>query len=155
MSILPLQILIASIPFLFVNFSLSSFLNATNRQKINTRNLGIIMVFNIILNLILIPKFGVWGASLSSSVSTILLFTMNLKAVLNIVKLKSRMFKPLIGTILSALIMFVLVYWIKDYIHWTLAMLVGIIIYFVLMLITRTLKKEDILFVKNSVFKAQ
>ncbi len=155
MSIFPLQVLIASIPFLFVNFSLSSFLNATNRQKINTRNLGIIMVFNIILNLILIPKLGVWGASLSSTISTVLLFTMNLKAVLNIVKLKSRMFKPLIGTILSSIIMFLLVFWVKDYIHWTLAMLVGIVIYFVLMLITKTLKKEDILFVKNSVFKAQ
>lgn len=155
MSIFPLQILIASIPFLFVNFSLSSFLNATNRQKINTRNLGVIMVFNIIINLFLIPKLGVWGASLASTVSTIFLFSFNLWAVLQVVKLKSRMFKPLLGTILSSIIMFVLVYWIKDYIHWALAMLVGIVVYFVLMLITKTLKKEDILFVKNSVFKSQ
>ena len=77
-SILPLQILIVSLGFLFMNFALSSLLNSANKQKINTRNLGFTMVFNIILNLILIPLVGVWGAALASSTSTLFLFILTI-----------------------------------------------------------------------------
>ena len=108
-SVLPLQVLIASIPFLFVNFSLSSFLNATNRQKINTRNLGIIMVFNIVANIILIPEIGIWGAALASSLSTLFLFGLNLFAVLRVIKVAARSFLPILGSIFSSLIMFFII----------------------------------------------
>ena len=149
-SILPLQVLIVSIPFLFINFSLSSFLNATNRQKINTRNLGLVMALNVILNIIFIPRLGIWGASLASSLSTLLLFTLNLTAVLRVTSFKAKLFKPLIGSLFSALIMFGVVLYMKDIIHWILSIIVGVIVYLVLMFITKTLKQSDIMFIKKS-----
>ncbi|MBT4648824.1 flippase, partial [bacterium] len=65
-AILPLQVLIASIAFLFMNFALSSMLNACDKQLVNTRNLGITMILNIIFNIIFIQYWGVWGAALAS-----------------------------------------------------------------------------------------
>lgn len=154
-SIFPLQVLIASIPFLFVNFSLSSFLNATNRQKINTRNLGLTMVLNIILNLILIRVLGIWGASLSSSISTLFLFSLNLYAVLSVVKPKADEFAPVIKTVMSGLIMLFAIGFLQDYIVWYWTILAGAVIYLGFMLLTRAISKQDFVFIKNSLTKAQ
>lgn len=154
-SILPLQILIASIPFLFINFSLSSFLNATNRQKINTRNLGLVMILNVILNLIFIPRFGIWGASLASSVSTLLLFILNFTAVYKIIKFKFSSFKYLLGSLGCSFIMFLAINYIKADVNWILSILIGGLVYLILMLLTRTFTKTDILFIKNSFFKTK
>ena len=151
-SVFPLQVLIASIPFLFINFSLSSFLNATDNQKINTRNLGIVMIINIILNIFLIKYLGVWGASLSSSLSTLLLFSINLNNILKIAGKKLINFKLLINTIISGIIMFLSVYYIKDFIYWPLTIITGSIVYFMLMFFSKTLSKKDFIFIKESLF---
>lgn len=154
-SIFPLQILIASIPFLFVNFSLSSFLNATNRQKINTRNLGIVMVLNITMNLIFIPWLGIWGASLASSLSTLLLFALNLSAVLRVVKIKIKSFGPLLLSLLSAILMFLLVWYLKSIIAWYLTIVIGMFVYVILMLISGAIKKKDLMFIFRSFSKSE
>jgi O-antigen/teichoic acid export membrane protein len=149
-SIWPLKILIASIPFLFINFSLSSFLNASERQKINTKNLGVVMILNVVLNLIFIPRFGVWGASLASTLSTLFLFTLNMREVMKVIHMPLRFFKPLLGSLFSAIIMYIAVDYSKDIVGWILSILVGVVVYLILMFITRTIKKQDIIFIKNS-----
>ena len=149
-SIWQLRVLIASTPFLFINFSLSSFLNATERQKINTRNLGIIMIFNIILNLIFIPKLGVWGASLASTLSTLFLFGLNFFEVMKVIHMPIRFFRPLLGSLFSAVLMYGAVIYSKDIIGWLPSILVGGLVYLILMLLTRTIRKQDFLFIKNS-----
>lgn len=149
-SIWPLKVLIVSIPFLFINFSLSSFLNATERQKKNTKNLAIIMVVNVVLNLIFIPYYGIWGASLASSLSTLCLFILNLRQVMKVVHMPIRFFKPLLGVFLSSFLMYFAVVYSKGIVGWILSILVGVVVYLFFSLITRTIKKEDILFIKNS-----
>lgn len=154
-SIMPLQILIASIPFLFINFSLSSFLNATDQQRINTKNLGLVMLVNIILNLILIPKVGALGAAFASSASTLLLFLLNFGAVLRKISWQSLPILQIIKILLISILMYFVVIFIKNYIHWILAILVGGLFYIVALFAVKILKKEDILFIKKSIFKAQ
>ncbi len=154
-STLPLQVLIASIPFLFINFALSFFLNATDRQRINTRNLGLTMVLNIVLNIILIQKLGIWGAALASSVSTLFLFSLNLKAVLKVIKTRIKMFKPLINTIFAGIIMFAIVIFLKTVMPWYFTVVVGGIIYLGLMLVSGTLRKEDLIYITKSLSKTE
>lgn len=149
-SIWPLRVLIASIPFLFVNFSLSSFLNATDRQKKNTRNLGIITALNIVMNILFIPRFGVWGASLASTLSTLFLFLLNLREVRKVIDMPIKFFRPLLGALFSSLLMYVAVFYSKDIVGWIPAILVGVIVYAAFMLITRTISKHDFIFIKNS-----
>ncbi|MDD5749531.1 MAG: oligosaccharide flippase family protein [Patescibacteria group bacterium] len=154
-SVLPLQILIASIPFLFINFSLSSLLNAAQKEKINTRNLGIVMSFNVLLNLIFIPWLGIWGASLASSLSTLLLFTLNLRAVVKLVmEINWPNFWPVLGSLLSAVFMFWLIIQLKEELNWIVSALLGGAAYVVLMFASRSLKWRDIVYVKNAIFKS-
>ncbi|MDP2812449.1 MAG: flippase [bacterium] len=153
-SILPLQILIASVPFLFVNFSLSSFLNASGREKTNTRNLGLVMTFNVLFNLFFIPRFGIWGASLVSSISTLLLFALNFYYVTRIIKPELRSFLPILGSLMSSTLMFLAVLYLKTEINWILSIMAGAVIYLILMLISRSLKWHDIISIKNLVFKS-
>lgn len=65
-SIVPLQILLASVLFAFLDFPVGSLLNACNRQNVQTGAMGLTMVINIIANWFLIPRLGVIGAALAA-----------------------------------------------------------------------------------------
>jgi len=139
-----MNILLGSLVFLLL------LTNATERQKINTKNLGIVVICNIILNLILIPQYGISGASLASSLSTLLLFVLNLRQVMKVVDMPIRFFKPLIGVLLSSLLMYVAVSYTKDIVGWILSILVGMTVYLFFSFITKTIKKQDFIYIKNS-----
>ncbi|MDO8261454.1 MAG: flippase, partial [Candidatus Magasanikbacteria bacterium] len=62
---LSLQIIMVALIFVFINFPIGSLLNACDRQKTNTNNMGIALLVSIILNLILIPKYQEVGASIT------------------------------------------------------------------------------------------
>ena len=52
-AILPLRIIIAALPFVFLNFPIGSALNACDKQKTNTRIMAIGLFFSIFLNILL------------------------------------------------------------------------------------------------------
>ena len=61
-----------------------------------------------------------------------------------------RFFRPLLGSLFSAILMYLAVYYSKDIVGWILSIVVGAVVYLLLMLITKTIKKQDIVFIKNS-----
>lgn len=65
-SILPLRILIFSLVFSFASFPIGSFLNACNKQNIQTAIAGFILLLNLIMNIFLIPRFSAAGAAVSA-----------------------------------------------------------------------------------------
>ena len=73
-SILPLQILMLGLTFIFLNFPLGSLLNSCNRQVTNTVLVGATMLFNLALNIWLIPGFGFIGAAAAFFCSHAFLF---------------------------------------------------------------------------------
>ncbi len=73
-AVLPLQILIFSLIFAFLYWPCGSLLNACDRQVQNTTILGITMVVNILLNSVLIPRFGAIGAAISAFIGNIVLW---------------------------------------------------------------------------------
>lgn len=70
----PLAILIFVLIFIFLDFPIGSLLNATHRQIIKTAIMGATMVINIAANVILIPRFGVEGASVAALISFVFMF---------------------------------------------------------------------------------
>jgi O-antigen/teichoic acid export membrane protein len=58
-----------------------SFLNACNRQKINTINMTIAVCINVILNLLLVKQFTINGAAAAALISGITLFVLGLRQV--------------------------------------------------------------------------
>lgn len=149
-SILPLQILILSLPFLFVNFALSYFLNATDRQKINTRNLGLTMILNVVLNFLLIPKWSASGAALASSISTVFLCLLDFIAVKKVLSVDFKLAWPLFKAVLATLIMVAFLSW--GILPWFYSMILAAIIYFVSLMIFGNIGRQDWRFIKESLF---
>ncbi len=72
-SIIALQILIWTMVFTFTGASFVQVLQSINKQLIITKISGICVIINIILNLILIPKFSYIGASIATVITEVIL----------------------------------------------------------------------------------
>ena len=139
-SILPLQILLAGLVFSYMSFPIGAFLNACNRQSTQTLIVFIVMVVNIILNLILIPKIGVVGASISALVGNVCLTVFGYIILPRIVKISHWfLFKSLVQIFASAVVMGIGVYFINQISHYTIAILTGVVIYPVMLFATRAI----------------
>ena len=79
-SIIALQILIWTIVFTFTGASFVQVLQSINKQLIITKISGICVIINIILNLILIPKFSYIGASIATVITEIILVAYTISA---------------------------------------------------------------------------
>ncbi|MFA6197839.1 MAG: flippase [Patescibacteria group bacterium] len=137
-SIIPLQILIFSLFFVFINFPIGSLLNACNRQMRNTINLGIAMSVNVVLNLILIPARQYIGTSISSLVSTIVLCGLGLIVVDQIIKYnKKYLFTILAKTMISGGAMMAVLYALKPEIKFIYLIPIGVLVYFIVLFVIR------------------
>lgn len=76
-AVTPLIILFSSLPMLFCTFPLGAWLNATRRQTANTRNVVIVTIVSVVLNIIFLPVYGAIGAASVSLFSTTLLFILH------------------------------------------------------------------------------
>jgi O-antigen/teichoic acid export membrane protein len=65
-SIIALQILVWSSVFIFMSSSFGNLFNSLNRQIVVTKVVGICSAANVVLNLILIPRYGLVGASITT-----------------------------------------------------------------------------------------
>ncbi len=77
----PLQILILTLFWIFLDFPVGSILNASDRQTTQTKLMGAATLVSLILNLILIPTLGVTGVVIASFVSHGVLFISGLVIV--------------------------------------------------------------------------
>ena len=59
---------------IFLDFPVGSLLNATHRSMLKTTSMGMTMVVNVVLNLVLVPKFGPLGAAYAGVISFWMLF---------------------------------------------------------------------------------
>lgn len=73
-----LKILIWTVCFLFINGACSMVLEASHKEVAVTKIYSIAAVFNVCLNLILIPKYNVFGASVATVISEILILCLEL-----------------------------------------------------------------------------
>jgi len=150
----PLQILIASLPFLFINFALSYFLNATDRQRTNTLNLALVMILNIVLNIVLIPQWQAQGAAAASTISTVALFCLNLAAVYRVTAIKPGNWWPIAKATLAALLMATVVWYSSDFLNIWLDIILGFAVYFILLFIFKNIGRADYLYLKASLKKS-
>lgn len=144
-AILPLQIIIASLPFIFLNFPVGALLNACDRQKKNTRNMAITLVVSIILNLILIPRLQTIGASLTVLVANIIMFALGMLVTATIIKYRLLIIlKQIFKVSLSVLIMSLSILYFKNSMHILILMPSGALIYGSFLFILGGIKKQDV-----------
>ncbi len=144
-SIVPLQILIGGIVFSFINFVLGALLNACNKQTIQTTFIGIVMVINIILNVWLIPIFGVVGAAISAVVGNMLLTIFSAFIIPRIVKVSGIFLIKTIFQILIAVGVMGLCVWYTKDIGLVWAIVIGAVVYTGMLFMTGAVNRQQIL----------
>lgn len=153
-AVLPMQITIISVLFMFVNFPIGSLLNACDRQKRNTINMFIVVAMSIVLNLILIPKFQAVGASITVLVTNVTMTALGLWWAFRIVPFRiGEILKIFFKISISALVMGVIIYLAKEKAHILILIPLGAIIYFFLLFIFKALKKDEVAHIYHSFLK--
>jgi len=143
-AILPLQISIISLFFIFVNFPIGSLLNACDKQGKNTLNMALVMVASVILNFLLIPRLQAVGASLTVLVTSALMFVLGLIQVKKIISYRLRENLKVFGkVILASVLMGVFIAVTKVYLNVFIITISGALIYFVFLFLLGGFKKED------------
>jgi O-antigen/teichoic acid export membrane protein len=150
-AILPLQIAIIALFFIFVNYPIGSLLNACDRQLRNTINIGIVALASIVLNFIFIPRLQAVGASIVMLISNGLLFFLGVLATKKIMPYRfSRNFKILIKTLIASALMGGLLFFTKDKLSLLILIPVSGLVYFYFLYLLGGFKKEDVF----SIFKS-
>ncbi|MBN1325911.1 flippase [Candidatus Falkowbacteria bacterium] len=153
-SILAMQIIIFSIIAMFLNYPIGSLLNSCDKQIVNTINVGIAMLLNIILNIILIPLYQHIGAAIACLICQFLLFILNLIWVPKIINYnwKYLLIKTL-KTIFSAILMSIAVIYLKTYLNFIIVAIIGALLYGSIMYLIKGFTKEDIIYLVQAIFK--
>lgn len=154
-AILPLQITMLALIFMFMNYPIGALLNACDRQKDNTRNMMIVLISSVIINLFLIPIYKTIGASITVLVTNILMFILGIYCVPKMISLRiGLLLKFFLKILLSAIVMGFAVYYLKNFLNIFLVVLISGIIYFLLVFIFKTIKREDIVSIYHSFIKS-
>ena len=153
-AILPLQITMAAIIFMFLNFPVGSLLNACDRQKTNTVNMGITLAVSVILNLILIPRYQATGASLTVLFTSLLMFILGMLIVPRITKYDyKKIVIILIKSLLASAIMGVAGYYLKNQVNLILTVILAGLSYFMALYIFKGFDKADVVSIYQSFSK--
>ena len=143
-SALVLQILMVGLIFTFLDFPLSTILNACNKQIINTINRGIAVLVNVVLCFILIPTLTHVGAAMAYTISFFLLFVFgwywaNRITFYNKKYLGQKFLKIVLSSLAMAGILFVL----KNMLSVLILIPLGLVLYLIFVLLTRTLSWQE------------
>jgi len=155
-SIFPLQILIWSSVFIFMSQPFGNLLNCLNKQAIVTKITGICVVLNVTLNLILIPKYSLIGASIATVLtefgSLTLCFIWSLKIGYSI-------FNKKVANIISkvAVASMMMGIFVMYFIHMSLFILLplAVLLYFIVLYVVKGIDKEEFLFIRRVVQKKE
>src|SRR3989338_2183917 len=144
-SLLPLQILISSLLFSFVSFPIGSFLNACNRQGVQTAIVGSVMVVNVLLNIILIPRLGIVGAAVAACVGNVLLSVLGYIFIPKIASISHAFIaKTFVQLSVAAGVMGLFVWLTNQYLHFLVAIVVGACVYSTMLILTRAVTLKNI-----------
>jgi O-antigen/teichoic acid export membrane protein len=127
-SAVALAILICYLPLSYANGLTQYVLIAAGRQRLLTGAFVAALLFNIVANLLLIPRFGYVGAAWVTVISEVVLLVPFQRAAAKVtagVSLWREARIPLIGTLLMAPV----VWWLRDAIHPLAAILAGAVVY--------------------------
>lgn len=125
-SVLPLTVLVFVLIPIFADFPVGSMLNATGKQSTKTAIMGVTMVVNIFSNLVLIPRFGVVGASMAGLLSFVTMFSLGAFFVQRQLHISPREWFESIGKfILAGACMGIVVFILKSFVP-AIAMVRGV-----------------------------
>ena len=137
-----LKILIWTVCFLFINGASSLVLEASHKEFSVTKIYAIAALFNVSLNLILIPKYNVFGASIATVLSEILILSLELYVLSKINQLPDKkLVLDISKIVISSILLGIFLYFANLNIWF--AVPIGIMVYFVFIVLLRTFDEDD------------
>ena len=145
-SIIALQILIWTIPIIFLSYMFGTMLASVNKQFLALKINFLCMILNITINLILIPRYGYIGASIATVITTLLsfiLFFRFLSKFIYKIQIHKYILKPIMASTIMGLFIF-------SFTRMNIFLLVciSIVIYFGVLILLKTFSKKDIILFK-------
>lgn len=138
----------------------NNLISMKGKSKLILFNLIGVSIFNLILNIILVPKYGMNGAAFSTSLTWLILTTILLfevKSNLNIIPLRKKMLNVVIASFVSLLVLIAVRYYIS--INLINLILVGMLflgVYFISLYLMRCFDRHDLMIInsiKNYIYK--
>lgn len=153
-SVLPLQISMLALPFIFLIFPAGSLLNACDRQKTNTAIMAAGLALSVIINILLIPRWQAAGASITVLATNFFMFVASLAVVPQITPYKSgKIIKVFFKSLASVALMAATAWYLKSFINIFAVTIISAFIYFALLFLLKGFKKEDIASIYQSFIK--
>ncbi len=149
-SVIALQVLIWVIPIIFLTFLFGNFLAAVDHQKVVTMVAGANAGLNVILNLLLIPKYGYVGASVATVLTEtlgLILMGMYISRHFLEISVIRDVIKPLCCIALTSVALFLMRQWA----HWVVAGLIGLLAYMFLLFVFQVMSGSDLKLVKREI----
>lgn len=129
-SIAPLMIFMVALPFLFANYPIGNLLNAANLQRRNTMQMLISLLINIVLNILLIPLYGVVGAALAQLISSIVLIILGFPLAYRVAAFPLTAFlRRTLAIAAAAALMALLVWFLEERAHVFVCIFAGVLVY--------------------------
>lgn len=147
-SILALMILIWAVFFSFLAHAPMYILNSTNKQVIYTKVVFIGMIVNVIMNLILIPKYSLNGASVATVFTEFLGFILLYFIVMT--HTESRLEIKFISRILIGVLLLITSYYLLNpYIGKIISISTGYFLFIISLIVLKVISDKDLLILKN------
>lgn len=140
-----LWVMMLAVPFIFLNYPVGSFLNAVKKQTLNTVNMGISLVVNVVLNWLLIPYYTFMGAAYALLVSSVVLVLLGVPHVYRIAPFRSGyLFNKASRVAISAGLMSFVLYFIQHRYPVLVLIPMGGVLYVGALLLTGALTKAEL-----------
>ena len=141
-SIIALKILIWTTPIIFLTYMFGTMLASINRQNITLKIVFLCMLFKVVINLILIPKYSYVGASVATVCTEMLSFILCyyfLSKFVQKISIYRFIIKPIIASSIMAL--FILLFITMKFF---LLICISIAIYFGTIIVLKAFSEEDL-----------
>jgi len=145
-SIIALQILIWTIPIIFLTYMFGTMLASVNKQFLALKINFLCMMLNIVINLMLIPRYSYVGASIATVITTLLSFILSFRFLSKFIY-KIQVHKYILKPIMASTIMGLFIF---SFTGMNIILLVcySIVIYFGVLILLKTFSKKDIILFK-------
>jgi len=135
----------------FLEIPFGALLNASDKQSSRMKILGVSMVCNVVLDLFLIPRFGLMGAVIGSlvSYSTMIIFECFVVSRFIPQLLDWSFFRMVLGIVSSGMVMWFAGYALKPLLGWIFVIPFAAGVYIVSLVLTHSVTKNDLLSIRS------
>ena len=148
-SVIALQILIWSVPLIFIDSAFVYLFNSMNKQITVAKIMGFVAFFNILLNIILIPYYTYIGASIVMVVSDLITLVLMIFVLSKTqFKVPFELLKDVLKVVISSMSMLIPIILLND-LNIIIIILISSLFYVITFLSLKGLDKDDIKIIKN------